>query len=289
MAGSAWVPNPSPALAPSPAARARYWLADHWSEPDSSISKLADCGLAIARAVRRELEAAGAIPERADQLSDDAYSSSPRTAADLARSALLDDATRSNPEIASALGITTDQVGDVRRRLVDLGVLAPQRVPRPSLPQHVPMPRSPRILTEGHCAGHEHPGWWTSDDPAERELATQVCQSCHVSAQCLDWALRSVPIADTAIYAGTTASQRRRLRAQLGITRPNATAAINAAKTTCPECGLPLSGSNLITEAGRRPGSVRRRCPACTRRRKAEPTSAPRQLPAPAYPGCCPA
>jgi len=47
-------------------------------------------------------------------------------------------------------------------------------------------------------------------------------------------------------------------------------AAINAAKQDCPECGLPLSGNNLITEPRRRPGTVRRQCRACTRRRKYE-------------------
>jgi len=47
-------------------------------------------------------------------------------------------------------------------------------------------------------------------------------------------------------------------------------AAINAHKVNCPECGLPLSGDNLITEPGRRPGTVRRRCRGYTRRRKHE-------------------
>ncbi len=156
----------------------------------------------------------------------------------------------------------------MRRRLTNLGVLAPQRESRRAFPQHPPMPRSPRILMQGACAGHPSPGWWTSDDRDEREAAKQVCAGCHVAQQCLSWALKAVPISDTSIYAGTTSSQRRRLRAQLGITRPNATQAINAAKTICSECGLPLSGENLITEAGRRPGTVRRRCRACTRRRK---------------------
>jgi hypothetical protein len=108
-----------------------------------------------------------------------------------------------------------------------------------------------------------------SDDPAERTHARIVCiTECHVAQACLSWALRAVPTSDSAIYAGTGPSERRALRAQLGITRPNAVTAINAAKTVCPECGLPLSGPNLVTEPGRRPGTVRRRCRACTRRRK---------------------
>jgi hypothetical protein len=59
----------SPSLSPSPADRARYWLVDEWDQADATIAKLADCGLAIARAARAQLEAAGIIPARAD----DAY------------------------------------------------------------------------------------------------------------------------------------------------------------------------------------------------------------------------
>jgi transposase-like protein len=92
-----------------------------------------------------------------------------------------------------------------------------------------------------------------------------------VKDACRDWALRAIPASDTSIYAGTTtAAARHRLRRALGIIRPNAVSAINAAKATCPECGLPLSGTNAITEPGRRPGTVRWRCRACTQLRKRE-------------------
>src|SRR2546430_1372992 len=166
--------------------------------------------------------------------------------ADRARAALCDDATRSNAEIALAIGASVDQVGDVRRALAALGVVEPLREPRRAFPQHVPLPRAPRSLQEGSCVGHPNARWWVSDDPAERELARRICDGCHVKAACRDWALRAVPASDTAIYAGTTAAARRRLRRALGITRPNAVVAINARKTCCPECGLPLSGDNLI-------------------------------------------
>jgi hypothetical protein len=79
-----------------------------------------------------------------------------------------------------------------------------------------------------------------------------------------------VPASDIAIYGGFNASQRRPLVQQRGLVRPNGMAAINALVTCCGTCGLPLSGENLITEPGRRPGAVRRRCRACTRRRKTE-------------------
>jgi hypothetical protein len=189
--------------------------------------------------------------------------------ADRARVALLDDASRSNREIALAIGATTAQVAGVRRALVSYGVLAPLREPRRAFPAPVPMPRQP-WLAEGACVGHPHAHWWTSDITRERDLARQVCGGCHKAPACLFWALRAIPTSDSAIYGGTGPGQRRKLRKMLGITRPNAVAAVNAAKECCPACGLPLAGENLITEAGRRPGTIRRRCRACTRIRKHE-------------------
>ena len=189
--------------------------------------------------------------------------------ADRARAALLDDASRSNREIALAIGATTAQVATVRRALVSYGVLAPLRLPPARFPEHVPMPRQP-WLAEGACVGHPHAHWWTSDDRAERDCARRVCGGCHKAPACLFWALRAIPTSDSAIYAATGPGQRRKLRKMLGITRRNATASINAAKECCPACGLPLAGDNLITEQGRRPGTVRRRCRACTRIRKHE-------------------
>jgi hypothetical protein len=123
-------------------------------------------------------------------------------------------------------------------------------------------------LAEGSCVG-VLPSPWTSDDPRDRTRARLICMECHVIEQCLRWSLAAIPNSDSAIYAGCGPSERRSLRAQRGIARPNGTAAINAAKTCCPQCGLPLSGPNLIEEAGRRPGTTRRRCRSCTRARKA--------------------
>jgi hypothetical protein len=252
---------------PSLGQRAMWFLLEDWDRPDSVIAKLAECSLVRVGYAREHLESTGEISHRPQQLSEDAYR--PRTAADLCRAALLDDSTRSNAEIASAEGVDTAQVADVRRRLEGLGVLAPQRVPAARFPQHVPMPRAPRSLMQGACVGHPG-GWWVSDDLADRQAARQVCTGCQVLADCLDWALRAIPGDDTTIYAGTGPAQRRRLRAKRGITRPNGTQAINAAKVICPECGEALSGENLITEPGRRPGTVRRRCRACTQLRKRE-------------------
>jgi Transcription factor WhiB len=190
--------------------------------------------------------------------------------ADRCRLAWADDSSLTSAEVALRAGCTPAQAADVRRRLANLGVLPPLREPRRAFPQHVPLPRAPRILAEGACVG-VLPSPWTSDDPAQRAHARIVCiTECHVADACLAWALRAVPAGDPAIYAGTGPSERRALRAERGIRRPNAVAAINAAKVTCPRCGLPLQGPNLVTEPGRRPGTVRRRCRACTARRKRE-------------------
>jgi Transcription factor WhiB len=197
--------------------------------------------------------------------------------ADRARAALLDDHTLTNAEVALRARAAPAQVASVRRALASYGVIPPASPPRRSFPAHVPLPRSPRVLAEGACVGVV-PSPWTSDDPADRTRARLTCiTGCHVAAACLSWALRAVPASDSAIYAGTGPSERRQLRAAAGLQRPNAVTAINAAKTCCPECGLPLSGENLITEPGRRPGSVRRRCRACTRARKAAAYAAGRR------------
>jgi hypothetical protein len=189
-----------------------------------------------------------------------------------AREALVDDAERSNREIAIAVRATTDQVASVRRALTDLGVLAPQREPRRSFPQHVPLPRQP-WLAEGACVGHPGADAWTEPRHPDREAARMTClHCCPVQRTCLDWALAAVPASDVALYGGATAAQRARLRRQRGLERPLIAGipVINAAKAACGNCGLPLSGENLVTEAGRRPGTYRRRCRACTRARKAQ-------------------
>lgn len=190
--------------------------------------------------------------------------------ADRCREAYASDPSLSPAECALVARASRATAASVRRALVSYGVLEPAREPPARFPSPVPVPRSPRVLAEGSCVG-VIPSPWVSDLPADRTRARLICiTQCHVAAACLDWALRAVPTSDSAIYAGTGPSERRLLRAQRNLRRPNATTAINAAKTCCPECGLPLAGPNLITEPGRRPGTVRRRCRACTKRRKHE-------------------
>jgi hypothetical protein len=263
-------------IADGPGPRARAELCEDWEQPDAIVSKLADASPQIVARARAQLEGLGVIPARPAALSDDAFSSGPqilrgKAGADRCRAALRDDATRSNAEIAESEHVTTAQVAGVRRALENLGAIATQPVPPARFPEHVPLPRSPRVLMEGACVGHPDARWWVSDNQGERELARRVCDdSCHVKAPCLSWALRAIPASDTSIYGGTTAAARRRLRRALGIVRQNSVVMINAAKTACPSCGEALSGQNLITEPGRRPGTVRRRCRACTQRRKRE-------------------
>ena len=201
--------------------------------------------------------------------------------ADRCRAALIDDPERSNREIALAARASPDQVASVRRALVSYGVLAPRRLPPARFPEHAPLPRPPWQLTEGLCvaAGHPPPDAWTEPGHPDRQLARMLCrEACHVAAACLEFALH-LPASDTAIYAGTTAADRTALRRQRGIAPPPpyGVPLINSRKTCCPACGLPLSGENLITEPGRRPGTVRRRCRACTQRRKAAAHAARRE------------
>jgi hypothetical protein len=74
------------------------------------------------------------------------------------------------------------------------------------------------IWAEGQCTRPDLPPHlrriWTSDDPAERELARKACRCCSVSMLCLDWALRAVPLDDSAIYGGTGRAARRRMRSR---------------------------------------------------------------------------
>lgn len=53
---------------------------------------------------------------------------------------------------------------------------------------------------------------WTSDSVHDREIARQICGSCPVSQQCLEWSVTSVPSSDNAIYAGANAAERRSIR-----------------------------------------------------------------------------
>jgi hypothetical protein len=136
-----------------PAGRARWWLCESPGASDAAIALAARTGKATVQRVRRELVGLGVIPAR---------HSGPQTVrgkegADRCRAALLDDPTRTNAEIAVAEGVDVAQVGGVRRSLVNLGVIAPQRVTPARFPQHVPMPRAPRVLQEGLCVGHPMP------------------------------------------------------------------------------------------------------------------------------------
>jgi hypothetical protein len=184
--------------------------------------------------------------------------------------ALLDDPTRSNREIALAVRVKPQTVASVRRSLEDLGVLAVTRVARRNFPEMTPMPRQPWELTQGSCVGHSQPSLWTSDDAADRNVARQICASCHVQRECLEWALTSLPAHDPAIYGGATPSQRTRLRRErgLGVPGPRGQAWINMIKVTCNACGLPLSGPNLYEYQHN--GRTRRACRACRRRRTNE-------------------
>ena len=191
--------------------------------------------------------------------------------ADRARLALLDDATRSNNEIALSVRVKAQTVASVRRSLESLGVIAVTTVARRNPPEYVPTARQPRSLMQGACVGHAQPGLWCSEDAGERNVAVTICTACHVQRECLSWALVNLPVHDQAIWAGTNASQRTRLRRELGMDTaglPRGQPWINAVKINCNTCGLPLSGPNLYEYQVN--GRTRRSCRNCRRRRTSE-------------------
>ena len=130
--------------------------------------------------------------------------------ADRARLGLLDDPERSDAEISIWAECSPAQVRVVRRGLVDLGVIAPRRVPEPRFPRYRGMPPSPRRLAEGSCVGHAQPDLWASEDARDRDEAKRICAGCHVADACLEWAMH-LPQYDLGIYGGLTASERIRL------------------------------------------------------------------------------
>lgn len=91
-------------------------------------------------------------------------------------------------------------------------------LPPPSLPPNIlALPVIPEaIWAEGQCTRPDLPERlrhiWTSDDPAEREMARRACRSCSVQMICRDWALHAVPLDDPAVYGGTGPAARRRMR-----------------------------------------------------------------------------
>ena len=138
----------------------------------------------------------------------------PASPADRAREALLDDATRSNKQIALAVRSTPAIVARCRKQLTDLGVLPAAPYPRRRFPAHKSLPPEPRSLTEGACLDHPRSDAWTSSDPDDRAFARNVCRwACHVQAECFEFSL-SLPVDDRAIWGGGGASDRERERSR---------------------------------------------------------------------------
>ena len=73
------------------------------------------------------------------------------------------------------------------------------------------MQRQPAELARGLCVTHPNRDWWSSDGPDQREAACHVCARCPVRGPCFEYSL-TLPASDRAIYAGTTAAERARLR-----------------------------------------------------------------------------
>jgi len=132
-----------------------------------------------------------------------------------ARAELLAGPERTDAEIAALAGLSPSQVANARSRLVLAGLIQRKRqvVPRPPcLPRLPPMPAQ---LARGQCARPgANPDLWTSQSPADREVAIAICRRCPVREPCASWAL-TLPLADSAVYGAMTASERRRARQQL--------------------------------------------------------------------------
>ena len=55
-------------------------------------------------------------------------------------------------------------------------------------------------------------GYWTSDDPAQRQAAKYMCLTrCPVQRECAVWSL-ALPLSDASIYGGLSQAERRRRR-----------------------------------------------------------------------------
>ena len=133
---------------------------------------------------------------------------------DRIRAVLLDDYTLTNAEVALQARATTAQVKAARYQLVCAGLIPPSRVMPSQPPRFKALPAAPPALMQGACVGHKDADAWTSSDPARREFAKSVCRwACHVQELCIEWSL-SLPARDSAVYGGTSAKDRERLRAQ---------------------------------------------------------------------------
>jgi hypothetical protein len=131
-----------------------------------------------------------------------------------ARAILLDDHTLSNAEVSLRARAPRDQVTHVRYRLVSAGMIPPSRVVPQPPPRFKPLPRQPRELMQGACVGHPRAdAWLAGASDYDREMAKNTCLfACPVTEACVEWAL-SLPTHDQAIYGGTTADDRDRIRA----------------------------------------------------------------------------
>lgn len=276
----------------TPADRARYFLPEHWNEPDSYVAKLAGCSVTTARRARLELERAGVIPHREPDLSEDAWRpgrtwhARKRQGLSAWQRACLEleaDPEGSDGLLAERAGCGRTAVSEARQQLEREGVIpvipAERRRRREVLiREHLerlirdtaPMPD----LAAGLCAsGRYDPDLWTPGTPAQRAEAIRICQRCPVMQPCRDWAVANLMTPDKSIVIGGLSSnarvtlRRQREREQLAAARPQlwGMPKINLLKTHCSRCSRPLHGANLLVTT-RRDGRQSRRCRHCHRR-----------------------
>lgn len=168
--------------------------------------------------VRLELEASGVIPvipvsERAAR---------PRPPQPSRTRAALDAGATSSREVANATGVSMQAAWKARRLAIrrlaqaaagERAARSANRALHISERSVIPEP----VELGGLCVqpdlkpAHRH--IWTSDKPADRELARRYCKACSVQVICLEWSVDYADGRDSSIYGGRGITWRRAQRA----------------------------------------------------------------------------
>ncbi len=140
-----------------------------------------------------------------------------------ARDLLLADPARANAQVARLAGITPRLAKVVRAEPVCEGVIPARKITAASLPFIPDLPPMPDF-SQGRCASHPSPGWWSSGDREEREAASWVCKGCRFcwrvprgASRCHAPTPRSGEGAPPPIASGPGSSASRQPRARLRV------------------------------------------------------------------------
>lgn len=103
---------------------------------------------------------------------------------------------------------------DCRRPIRQPGTRHP-----PKIPDFPPAPD----FAKGECTRvpAAQAAWWTSSRPELRTAAAEICQVCPILLPCASWAVTALPVSDTAVYGGMSATERQRLKRLAAEGRPS--------------------------------------------------------------------